>query len=156
MRSVPPRSVGLSLLAVTVVFIGGPALGATLGEWIAPESPLAQVIGFVAFALAFFLGITMWVGLGVFMVVIKGLWALLRGRLPSGAHIPTDHLLIPPGYGAFWLSCGLCSLVAGGAAWLLSDASFSTAVGGYLLAGAAYAFVCRTLAHHGYIPFPEP
>ncbi|NNL68153.1 MAG: hypothetical protein HKP30_18025 [Myxococcales bacterium] len=156
MRSVPHRSVGSTLLVLIGCLVAGPFLGLGLSGRLAPDSSVAQLVSLFAFPLAFFAGLLFWLGFGVVAVVLGALANLLRGRWPAAADLDGSEALVPPGYGSFvlfsLLTTGLAGLVVG----LLSDASLVSALSLYAASGAGYGFGLRWLAHHGYLPFPEP
>ena len=155
MRSVPERPALLTLLVLFGCFVAGPVLGLQLGARFSPDSELGQLASTFAFPLAFFAGLLLWLGLGVATVLFGGLRNLLLGR-PRAQGLAHTEALVPPGYGAFVV---VSVLVAGGAGllvWLLSDAGFLVTLSSYAGAGGLYGLALYGLAHHGYLPFPEP
>ena len=156
MRTVPERPAIVTFLVLFACFLGSPFLGFFLGQRFAPGSDVAQLASIFAFPLSFFGGLVLWLGLGVLAVVWKGLRSLFRGRAPRAARVGKSEVLVPPGYGSFvflsLLFCGLAGLMVG----LLSSTSVLEALAVYCAAGAFYGFALRLLAHHGYLPFPEP
>ena len=156
MRAVPERPGGLTLGVLIGSFVFGPLVGLQLGAHFAPASELAQAATVFAFPAALFAGLAYWFGFGVVAVVIGALANLVRGRLPSPADLTTAEALVPPGYGAFvFFAVAFCS-GAGLLAWLLSDAPFLQTLCAYAATGGVYGSGLRWLAHHGYLPFPEP
>ncbi len=155
MRTVPERSPWLVFLASAGCLVSGPLLGALLARGAAPGSETAQFVSPVLFFLAFLAGVLLWFAVGVAGLVGGGLWRLLRGRIPS--KLDSSEELVPPGYGAFVpVGAGL-GLVAGAIAAFTSETgSVFWICGAHLLAGIAYGAGLRALAHHGYLPFPEP
>lgn len=156
MRSVPERPVLLSFCVFMGAFVFGPFLGIQLGGHFAPDSELAQVASVFAFPLAFFAGLLFWMGLGVFTVVLGALRNLLRGRLPKAEGLEPSRALVPPGYGSFVVFSLLSTAAAGLLAGAFSDASVAVTLPAYAAAGAVYGLSLWLLAHHGYLPFPEP
>ena len=95
-------------------------------------------------------------GLGVVSVVLGGLRNLLLGRVPPVADWDASSALVPPGYGSFVVVSLLASGGAGLLVALLSQTGLAPALAWYGACGAAYGCALWTLAHHGYLPFPEP
>lgn len=156
MRAVPERPTGLTLGALIGSFVVGPFAGLQLGAYFAPGSELAQAASVLAFPAALFAGLAYWFGFGVVAVVIGALANLVRGRIPAAADLTTAEALVPPGYGAFvFFSVAFCSGAAL-LAWLLSDATLLQTLCVYAATGGVYGFGLWTLAHNGYLPFPEP
>lgn len=156
MRSVPARSVWLTVMVLMGSFIAGPLLGAALGERFAPDSVLAQFVSFFVFPIAFVAGVGFWLGLGVLAVVSGALFNLLRGRRPAIVELAASDTLVPPGYGAFVVFSVMASGSAGLLIGLLSEAALLSTVAAYTIWGAMYGVALWLLAHHGYLPFPEP
>ena len=156
MRSVPERPAILTLAVLLGCFVVGPFLGLRLGSAMAPDSELAQVASVFAFPLAFFAGLLFWLGLGVVTVLVGGVWNLVRGRIPSADSLDPTETLVPPGYGSFPLFSILFCGVSGLLVALVSPVPLLSAVAVYGGAGAAYGLLLWLLAHHGYLPFPEP
>ena len=156
MRSVPERPAILTLGVLIGAFVAGPFLGLQLGQAMAPDSELAQVASVFAFPLAFFAGLLFWLGLGVVTVLVGGIWNLVRGRIPSADSLDTTETIVPPGYGSFPAFSILFCCVSGLVVALASPLSVVSAVAAYAASGAAYGFLLWLLAHHGYLPFPEP
>ena len=156
MRSVPERNPGLTLLVLIGVFFVGPFLGMGLADRLAPDSELSQLVSALAFIGVLLGGLLFWFGWGVAAVVVGGLWRLVRGKVPKAADFDRGAALVLPGYGAF---VTLSLLLPGAAGLLVSgvgEASLLLVIGCYLGVGAAYGGALWWLAHHGYLPFPEP
>jgi len=155
MRSVPTRPPGVLLLVVITSFVTGPVIGLLLGQSFASSSELAQVLSVFVFPLAFAAGLCFWFGLGVLRVIVGGVWNLLRGRVGMNA-LDRDAVLVPPGYGAFLplsvLGAGFAGLVTA----VATATPWTLAIPIYAASGATYGYTLRQLAHHGYLPFPEP
>jgi hypothetical protein len=156
MRCVPERPVSTTFFTLIGSFVAGPFIGLRLGLYLAPDSELAQVASTFAFPLAFCAGLVFWLGLGVASVILGALPNLLRGKRPPAAHLDASQALVPPGYGSFVVFSVLGAGAAGVCVGLLSQASLPTALACYGAAGTLYGVALRTLAHHGYLPFPEP
>ena len=155
MRTVPERSPWLVFACSALCLVSGPLLGSTLARSAAPASETAQFVSPVAFFLAFLGGVLIWFAFGVVGLVGGGLWRLLRRGLPS--RLDASSELVPPGYGAFVPMGVLLGAVAGVWAALTSDGGSLAWIGGlHLVVGALYGLALRALAHHGYLPFPEP
>jgi hypothetical protein len=136
--------------------LAGPLLGLGIGERVAPDSDFAQSVGMLAFPLAFFGGLLLWMGIGIVRVVWAALRNLSRGGRPAAVRLERGQALVPPGYGAFVALSLLLPGAAGLLAGLASEAAVLTAVPAYTIAGGAYGATLWWLAHHGYLPFPEP
>lgn len=156
MRTVPERPALLTFGVLIAAMMAGPFLGLQIGERVAPDSDFAQSVGMLAFPLTFFGGLFLWMGIGIVRVVWAALRNLARGGPPRAVRLERGQALVPPGYGAF---VALSLLLPGGAgllAGLASDAAVLTTVPTYAMAGGAYGAALWWLAHHGYLPFPEP
>ena len=157
MPSVPSRRPALILVSVFASFAGGPVLGSFVAHMAAPGSELAQIVSPLAFALAFVGGLMLWFGIGFLSVVGNALDRLLRGRWRSRTPSPTGTEFVPPGYGAFLPLALGSGLLAGMVAGLVPESrSFWLSCAAHLTVGAAYGGALRSLARHGYLPFPEP
>ncbi|MDJ0850489.1 MAG: hypothetical protein QNK04_19120 [Myxococcota bacterium] len=155
MRTVPERSPWLVFATSAGCLVSGPLLGSLLARGAAPGSETAQFVSPVAFFLAFLAGVLLWFAIGAVGLVGGGVWRLLSGRIPS--KLDTTEELVPPGYGVFVPLGVVLGLVAGGIAAVTSDGgSFVWICGPHVLAGLLYGAALRALAHHGYLPFPEP
>jgi len=153
----PSRNPFVILASVFASFVGGPALGVAVAHWSAPGSELAQFVSPLAFALAFVAGLMLWFGLGVFSVLADALYRLLRGRWRVRRPSPPATEFVPPGYGAFLPVALGFGLLAGVVAGLVPQStSFWSSCATHVAAGAAYGGLLRSLARHGYLPFPEP
>jgi len=151
------RNLLLILASVVVAFAGGPALGALVAHWAAPGSEVAQIVSPLAFALAFAIGLMLWFGIGVAATLGSTLYRLLRGRSQWRRPSLGAMEMVPPGYGAFLPLGGGLGFLAGTVAGLVPrSVSFWVACVAHVAAGAAYGVALRTLARHGYLPFPEP
>lgn len=156
MRSVPERPVLVTFGVLVGSFAAGPLLGLQLGATCAPDSDLGQVASVFAFPLAFFAGLLFWLGLGVLTVIVGALGNLLRGRIPSAASLDASEALVPPGYASFVVFSVVLAATAGIIVGLLSSIAVVSALAVYAICGAAYGLLLWLLAHHGYLPFPEP
>jgi len=156
MRTVPRRSEWTCCLVLIASFLAGPFLGLSLGGWLAADSELAQIVSTLTFPASFFLGMLLWMGVGIVRLAFGTLVALLRGRLPEGAVSSRAETCVPPGYGAFAVLTPSLNLIPACVAALFSEATFMLAVASYLLMGIAYGGSLWWLAHHGYLAFPEP
>jgi hypothetical protein len=97
-----------------------------------------------------------WLGIGVVVVVGRGLWNLVRGRRPGPESVGPDDVLVPPGYRSFPVLGTLLGGLTGVLAALLSSLTLFQAVGIWGGAALAYGMALWYTAHHGYLPFPEP
>lgn len=144
------------LAASIACLVGGPLLGTLVARVAAPGSDTAQWLSPLALALAFVAGLLLWFGVGVVSVVGGAVWRLLTGRFRASAPDPSREL-VPPGYGAFLpLSVGSGVLAGLVAAWTCDASPGWIVAASHIAAGAAYGLSVRALAHHGYLPFPEP
>lgn len=156
MRVVPERSTGATFFVLIGAFVSGPFLGLQLGAHLVADSELAQVLSVMVFPLSFFLGLVFWMGFGIFRVVLGAIRSLLRGGPLAAARLETDQTLVPPGYGAFVVIALVLTTLAGTIASVVSAASVLVAVPVYAAVGGSYGLALWWLAHHGYLPFPEP
>lgn len=156
MRTVPPRPPLLRLATACGALVAGPLMGVQLGRGIAPGSEVAEVVGVLAFAIPFLGGLLLWLGTGVLAVALSALRSLLRGRPPGPPGLRPGDLLVPPGYRWFPVLAGVSSAAGGLLVAAASSATLLAALVGYLGLGLAYGLALQTLAHHGYLPFPEP
>ncbi len=153
MHTVPQRSAFLQLMAVFGAFVGGPVAGITLAASLAPDSSLVPPIAAFAFALAFVLGLVLWFGAGVFSLA-RASWR--RRNRPSSRRALPAGVEVPPGYRGFvWLGLAL-PMLAGACVGAASDHGFLRCIAAFSIAGLAYGLAVSKLAHHGYLPFPEP
>jgi len=156
MRTVPERPALLTFGVLIAAMVAGPLLGLQIGQRVAPDSEFAQSAGMLAFPLAFLGGLLLWMGIGIVRVVWAALRNLARGGRPAAVRLERGRALVPPGYGAFVALSLLLPGAAGLVAGLASEAAVLTTVPTYTVAGAAYGGALWWLAHHGYLPFPEP
>jgi hypothetical protein len=156
MQVVPERSGVVQLLVVFGGFLVGPLAALRLSQALAPRSGIMQGIAPISFALIFFLGLVVWTGIGIVMVVLASLSRLVRtGRLGVEGVTATDRL-VPPGPRSFAVFGGLIGAGLGLANGLLADLPLVTAVAVWTGAGLAYGYALRLAARHGYLPFAEP
>jgi hypothetical protein len=156
MRVVPERSTGATFFVLIGAFVSGPVLGLQLGAHLFADSEIARVLSVMVFPLSFFLGLAFWMGFGIFRVVLAALRNLLRGGPPAAARLETTQTLVPPGYGAFVVIPLVLTTLAGMIASVVSATSAWSAVPACAGFGGAYGLTLWWLAHHGYLPFPEP
>lgn len=157
MRTVPQRPTVLTFLVLIGTFVAGPLLGLRLGAGFAPDSEVAQMASVFAFALAFLAGHCFWFGFALLTIVPGALRSLLRGRLPRApADLTGSRVLVPPGYRSFVVFSVLASGAAGLCVGLFSEASFVSMLAAYGACGGLCGLTLSVLAHHGYLPFPEP
>lgn len=153
MRSTKQRSSLLQLLAVFGSFVGGPILGLWLASHFAPESALAQFVGGFAFLLAFVGGLALWFGLGVFQLLRASWRRRSEGTAVRKRSIGVD---VPPGYRAFLVLGLVCPASAGTLVGALSSAGVILCAAAFALVGLAFGTTLWSLAHYGFLPFPEP
>lgn len=137
-------------------FLLGPLGGLRLGMALAPGSDLVQTLSVFAMAAVFVGGTLLWMGLGIAVVVAKGLWSLMRLRRPGPPGLTAAEEPVPPGYAAYPLLGvsigGTVGLVAG----VATPLPVITAIGAWLALGIVYGGALGAAAHHGWLPFPEP
>lgn len=156
MRVVPERSPFAQLATVFGCFLLGPAAALLLSTVLIPQSGFVQAVAPIAFALIYFGGVLAWSGLGILLVVIRGLLRLARGKRPGWSSAESAERLVPPGYRSFVVLGGLVGALLGVTSGLVSEAPALAVGAAWLMAGLGYGFVLRAAAHHGYLPFPEP
>ena len=153
MREVPRRPRLLSAGALIAAFFGGAAIGEGQAAWLAPESAAAEFVSFFHLPLAFVVGVSVWMGMGIVVVAAKVLGRLLRGegrRRHSGppvTPVPSGAWIFLPVASASGLFAGL--LVGG-----LTSAIWTT-LPVYWATGTIYGAVVFALANAGYLPFPD-
>jgi hypothetical protein len=155
-RTVPERSLWLQIITVLGGFLLGPYGAHRLSLALSPDSVIVQTVGFFGLALVFFGGTVLWMGVGIATVVVRGLWSLVRGRLPGPVSADPADRLVPPGYASYaWLGAVLGSIV-GVVAAVATDLGALMALGVWTGLGIGYGLVLSAAAHFGYLPFPEP
>lgn len=136
------------------LFFGGGALGLWVAGQLAPSSPLASLLSFLALPAAFMLGFVLWAGASL-PAAWRRLRALRRAKA-GGVSVDLPPITVPPGSFAF-VPAGLVLNSAVGllVGMLSSNASFLATWALYALIGAAYGFVCWRLAKRGRLAFPN-
>ena len=156
MRCAPERPMFVTIGVLILSFFVGPLLGLGLSQALAPGSQLAWMASTVAFAVAFLSGLLAWLGLGVSAVIFSGLGNFMRERIDASVKSGPADALVPPGYGAFVVLSVVSAGFAGVVVGIASDTSLLAVVGLYGFVGVGYGLALWLLAHHGYLPFPEP
>ena len=155
MRVVPDRSGVVQMVVVLGGFLVGPLLALAASAALAPESQVVQAVAPFAFAAVFAGGVVVWTGLGVVVVVVKGVWSLLRGRRPGPDGARSGDLLVPPGYRAFPVLGVLVGLGVGVLSTLVGATPIPVSLAAWVGLGLGYGGALWAAAHHGYLPFPE-
>ncbi len=155
MNDVPTRTAGQHFATLIGAFVVGPLLGLGLGEWLAPDTTLAQLVSIWIFPLIFFAGHLWWLGSGVASVIVGAVVGLIRGRRRPGPP-PAGTTPVPSGYGAFRILGALLGATAGALVSVSSDVGLGLAVLLHGAFGLAYGIVLSRLASLGFLPFPEP
>ncbi|MCA9503140.1 MAG: hypothetical protein KC616_08650 [Myxococcales bacterium] len=153
MRFVPHRSAPSQLLAVFGSFAAGPIVGIRLADALAPDSTVAQLAAALGFCLTFVGGLLLWFGLGLFGIV-RTMWRRRGGRVQRADGV--KGVLVPPGYRSFVVLGLLLPPTTGLLVGLLSTSPLLLCMAIFTMAGLLYGICLRALAHHGYLPFPEP
>ena len=156
MRVVRRPSPWLQLVTVLGAFLLGPLAGLRLATALAPGADVVQTLSVLAMAAVFVGGSLLWMGLGIAVVVVRGLWSLVRGRRPGPASSTASDELVPPGYRAYPILGVLIGGTMGLIAGVATPLSVPAAVGAWLGLGIAYGAALWAAAHHGWLPFPEP
>lgn len=156
LRIVPERPLVVQVASVVGGFAAGPLLAMAVGAAVAPSGGGGATLGVFGFVGTFLAGLLLWMGLGIVTVVGRFLVGLARRRLPDSPAADGSERLVPTGYGAFLVLGVMAGMGTGVVAGLATSAPFARAVAAWTLAGAVYGGALRALAHHGYLPFPEP
>jgi hypothetical protein len=142
--------------AVTLsAFIAGPLLGIALARLLAPSSDLSSVVSLLAFPLAFFIGMQLWLG----MLIIAALASLVRmlfrrGKGTTGER--TRNLEVPPGSFVFVPTAFLLAAAAGLITGILSrESSFILCLTTYSTAGLLFGVTLWQLALRGLLALLE-
>lgn len=155
MRTVPERSNAVRILSVLVAFIAGPLSAYHMAPLLSPDSGFVHAIAPLVFALIMFFGILLWIGLGVIKVLMGGFRHKARRKETIDQPETSGRRLVPPGYKSFIVLGILIGTLLGIIGGVLSSASFSSALVGWIGLGLAYGMLLWLGAHHGYLPFPD-
>lgn len=155
MRVVPERAPWRQIVTVFGCFLVGPWAGLETALRLAPDSDLLQTVTVVSLMAVFVGGAVIWCGLGIAVVVVTGVWRLVRGRGLGPEELRPSDTVVPPGYRVFPLLGCLAGVTVGLLAGALTDLSLVQGVSAWTL-GFLYGLLLWTAAHHGYLPFPEP
>lgn len=151
-----PRSPWVTAPVVLGLFFGGGFVGEQLANALAPYSAIAEIVGFLALPVSFFIGIVGWLGTAVFGALPKLVRLIRHKKRSSGQENDLAESAIPPGSFAFIpaavVSCMLCGLVVGA---LSTTLSFIVVVALYFVLGLGFGAACWKLAQSGFLPFPE-
>jgi len=134
----------------------GPLSASRLSAELAAGSAFAEIVSFLGFALVFFVGTVLWMGLGVASVVLRGLWELARHRRLRREGPEPSQISIPPGYRSYPVVGVVFGIAVGFVVGVVTPLRISVAVPVWSLSGLAYGLLLWGAAHHGYLPFPEP
>lgn len=131
-------------------------MGAELANGLAPHSAIAEIVGFFALPVSFFIGIVGWLGMAVLGALPKLVRLIRHKDRSSGQEKGSTGSAVPPGSFAFVpaavVPCSLCGLVVGTSSTTLS---FIVVVLLYFVLGLGYGAACWKLAQSGFLPFPE-
>ncbi|HNY30423.1 MAG TPA: hypothetical protein PKO15_06015 [Fibrobacteria bacterium] len=148
-----------SLLGVFVtlgLFLGGGILGAMLGQWIAPDSTVAVLVGFAMLPVAFLVGMQLWLGAAMIAWLVRVLRSRSRSSaslrsMPSktsrGSH--TGSFVFVPVFVVFTTPAGLLT------GWLSDTVGFASVLAVYIGVGMVFGTVVWQLAKRGYVEFLE-
>lgn len=156
LRIVPERTLAVQVASVLGGFAAGPLLAMAVGAAVAPSGGGGATLGLFGFVATFLGGLLLWMGLGIVSVLGRLLVGLVRRRVPDPPAADGSERLVPTGYGAFLVLGVMAGMGTGMVAGLTTSAPLARALAAWTLAGAAYGWALRSLAHHGYLPFPEP
>jgi hypothetical protein len=150
-----PRSHWITVPVFLGLFFGGGFGGALLARALAPDSDLAEFVGFLIFPSAFAVGILAWVGSSL-PAAARRLMRLIRPSVPP--HLFKEKnptVTVPPGSFAFVPAALItCTLFGAVIAALSTDLASGWVVCLYALLGLGYGFICWKLAQAGFVGFP--
>jgi hypothetical protein len=156
MSSAASRSPWLTIPTTFGLFFGGGYAGTQAARTLAPDSPVAEFVSFLALPAGLLIGFVAWAAVAA-PAALRRFVRLARVR--SGSPDSIDGVsagTIPPGSFAFVPAALVTSTLPGmvvaatstrlGVAWVLCL---------YAVVGLAYGVACWKLAQSGYLPFPR-
>jgi hypothetical protein len=150
-----PRSHWITVAVFLGLFFGGGYGGALLARALAPDSDLAEFVGFLIFPSAFAVGILAWVGASLPAAARRLMRLMRHNARPSsfGAESPPDTM--PPRSFAFVPAALIICTVLGAVIAVLStrlDPGWVICL--YAALGFGYGCICWKLAQAGLLGFP--
>lgn len=152
-----PPSIAAFLVS-TFLFLGGVPAGIAMANYVAPDFEWSTIIGFMMFPIILFVGMHLWLGTGI-IIMISGLVCKLikhilrvkarsthhRSRSKKGKGDPGSFVFIPTSIGI--------STITG---FILASASNQferpEILKIYVLAGTLYGLACWLATRNGYFP----
>jgi hypothetical protein len=148
----PRRAVAHQVTALTLLFLGGGAVGARLAAWLVPESIAAQFFGMFVLPMAFATGLQSWLGSAVAMALWRTVTrgpATAAERHVERSGVPGGSFVFVPIALAFAAAAGLLVGMLGAAGGLVPTLI------AYGVLGLGYGIACWRCARSGYLPFPQ-